>query len=201
MKRIFYSTAILPAVALLASCGGNDATTDNSAMMSNDTMMADNMSAGTMGSDDMMTNDAMGATALTPQQFVDKAAQSDSFEIQSAKIAQDKATSQQIKDFAAKMITDHSQSTADLKTAASKVDGVTPDPTLPAEMQNQLDQLKAASGDAFDKLYITQQKDAHQKAIDLLRSYADNGSAEPLKQFATNTAKVVQTHIEMLNKM
>ena len=201
MKRIYYSAAILPVAALLASCGGNNATTDNSAMMSNDSMMADNMSAGMMGNNGMMANDAMGTTALTPQQFVDKAAQSDSFEIQSAKIAKDKATSKQVKDFAAKMITDHTKSTADLKSAASKVEGVTPDATLPSQLQDQLDQLNAASGDAFDNLYITQQKDAHQKALDLLRDYADNGSAEPLKQFAANTAKVVKTHIEMLDKM
>ncbi|MBW4331459.1 DUF4142 domain-containing protein [Stakelama sp. CBK3Z-3] len=200
MKRIIPSAALLPAFALLAACGGNNASTDNMAMMSNDTM-ANDMMADDMGGNGMMANGAMSAADMTPQQFADTVAQSDAFEIQSAKIAQTKATSQDLKDFAAKMITDHGKSTADLKTAATKVDGVTPDAALPPELQSKIDALNAASGDSFDDLYKSQQREAHQNALNLLQDYADNGSADPFKDFASKTASVVKSHLELIENL
>ena len=143
---------------------------------------------------------ATGATAAdampeTAQAFVDAAGASDMFEIESSKLARTMGKDPGVKSFAEMMVTDHTQSTADLKAAAAKADGVTVYPQLTPKQQSDLDALKNA-GDNFDSVYKTQQLAAHQQALSLLQNYASAGDQQALKDFASNTATVVQTHLE-----
>ena len=65
-----------------------------------------------------------------------------------------------------------------------------------------LDQLKTtARGADFDKLYVEQQKTAHQKALDLLQGYSSGGDNEALKAFATKASGVVKTHLDHANSI
>jgi putative membrane protein len=132
--------------------------------------------------------------APAPQAFVDTVAASDMFEIEAAKLAQDMGTSDKIKAFAAMMIKDHTASSAKLKDAAGQVEGVTVAPALTAKQQMDLDTLKDA-GDQFDALYAQRQVAAHNEALTLLKGYADNGTAEPLKGFASEAVPVVEHHL------
>jgi putative membrane protein len=138
--------------------------------------------------------------AATPQAFVDQAAASDMFEIESSKLAATMAKSTAIKSFAAMMIADHTKSTAALKAAAGKTDGVKAAPTLTAAQQADLDALKSAGGD-FDTLYAAKQAAGHEKALALLEGYAGHGPAGPLKDFATKTAPVVEGHLGEARKL
>ncbi|RHW19187.1 DUF4142 domain-containing protein [Sphingomonas gilva] len=179
----------------LASCGAPD-TANDGAMMNNDAM-ADPM-AGDMGmTDNAMANDAM-AMPMTAQAFADTAAASDAYEIASSKLAVDKAQSAELKSFAEQMVKDHTASTAKLKSAAGSI---TPDPTMNAEQQANIDALEAASGAAFDTAYHTQQLAAHQKALAAMQGYATSGDDEALKTFASETAPVIQGHLTMLEGM
>jgi putative membrane protein len=127
--------------------------------------------------------------------FVDKAAASDMFEIEAAKLAQTKSSNADVKAFADMMIKDHTKSTADLKKAiADSGAAVTPPAALPADMQGKLDALKASA--TFDKDYMAGQVDAHQQALDLLQRYAQDGDTPAIKAFAAATAPVVQTHLD-----
>jgi putative membrane protein len=92
------------------------------------------------------------------------------------------------------MVKDHSTSTANLKTAAAQVSGVTVNPQMTALQQNNLDALRNA-GDTFDTVYAQQQVSAHEQALSLLQDYAANGDAAPLKTFAGDTATVVEGHL------
>jgi putative membrane protein len=139
---------------------------------------------------------AASATAALPtdaQGFVDMASASDMYEIEAGKLAQQMGQSQAVKDFGQMMETDHTKSTADLKAAAAQVDGVTVAPRLDPKQQSDLDALRAA-GDDFDSVYKAQQVTAHTQALALLRNFAAAGEAQPLKDFASKTAPVVETH-------
>lgn len=60
-----------------------------------------------------------------------------------------------------------------------------------------------ASGDQFDQQYRETQLQGHQEALKLHSDYSKNGGDEALKRFATETAPVVQQHlneIQALNK-
>lgn len=148
-----------------------------------------------------MTSGAPAAMASSDQQFVDAVAASDMFEIQSAQLAQAKASSKAVKDFAAMMIDHHTKSSADLKQAAlgaSPSVPVTPRPT--ATQQADLDALRNAAGD-FDKRYAQQQVAAHEAAKGLLSDYSAVGAPGPLRDFASKTVTVVSGHLDQARKL
>lgn len=180
----------------LAACGGNETAVDNGT--ANMTVPE----AETMMGDNMATNMADAPMAMNGQQFADTAAASDAYEIESSKLAQDKAESAEVKEFAAMMVKDHTNSTAMLKDAAAKADpAITPNPAMNAEQTANLEALRATSGAAFDTLYKQQQVAAHQKALAALQGYAENGDVPSLKTFAGDTAKVVEGHLKHISSM
>jgi putative membrane protein len=144
------------------------------------------------------------ATVPTPSNeakapdFVAKAAASDMFEVDAAKIAQKRATNADVKKFAGEMITAHTKSTADLKKAiADSGAAITPPAALPNDLQGKLDDLNKADAKDFDKNYMDNQVDAHQAALDLMQRYAQDGDVAQIKAFAAATAPVVQQHLDM----
>ena len=144
---------------------------------------------------------AESALAGGDQQFVDTVASSDLFELESAKLAQSKASSRAVKDFAAMMVADHTRSTAELKKAAlgaSPAVAVTPRMTVMQEAD--LDALRNASGD-FDKLYVQKQLAAHETAKALLGDYSATAAAGPLRDFASRTVTVVSGHLDQARKL
>jgi putative membrane protein len=182
----------------LAACGSNDNAANN---MSTDVNVIDDAAANdALGANAMTDNEAAAAMPTDANGFATAAAATDLYEIEAAKLAKEKASSAEVKELAGHIQTDHSKSSADLKTAASSA-GVTVNPALDAEKQGMLDQLKAASGAEFDRLYVQQQKTAHQKALALLQSYASGGDKPALKDFASKGATMVKGHIEHINGM
>jgi len=169
----------------LAACGdrGSDRSDDVN-------IAADNG----MAMDNGMTADA--ALPTTAQGFVNAAAASDRFEIESSRLAASQGQSAAIKSFAARMVTAHTESTAKLKSTASGLSpAVTPDDTLTAAQQQDLDALKGKTGADFDTAYAAAQVKAHQAAVDMLNGYAASGDTPALKQFATGLVPTVTAHL------
>lgn len=151
-----------------------------------------------------ISNAAQGVKeAVTPtpsaQDFTDKAAKSEAFEIASAKLAAGKAASPDLKSFAEMMITDHTASTAKIRKAASAaMPAIIPDVTLTDGQQRKLADLAKLSGKDFDKAYADQQIDAHKDALSLMQVYADKGDVPTLKVAAGEIAPKVQAHLDKI---
>ena len=64
-----------------------------------------------------------------------------------------------------------------------------------------IDDLDAANGADFDKIYAKQQVRAHAKAVELFDAYAEDGNNAALKQFAANTLPTVKRHREEAEKL
>ena len=135
--------------------------------------------------------------------YVMKAGQSDQFEIQSGKLAGENGGSHAVKHMSAKMVADHTKSTKLVLAAAKKSHLPTPHspPPLDNDQQAMLSDLQGKHGRDFDSTYISDQKTAHQKALDLQQSYAEGGDDPHLKSAAKKIVPVVKVHIAMLNKM
>lgn len=182
----------------------DNATADNA--MANATDMANATTATNAAepaTENMTTAAPPAATAApaTPD-YVVNAALSDMYEIQSSRIAQDKARSADVKSFAQRMITDHTATTAKLKETLPKARVTTIPPTaLDARRQALIQQLEAAAPAGFDALYRQQQLAAHQEALQLHQSYAAGGDNPALVELASQTAPKVRMHLEMLQKM
>ena len=144
-----------------------------------------------------------GAVASSgAQDFVNKAAASDRFEIESSRLAEASATSPAVKEFAAMMIKAHTDSTAKLKsTLASNPSDVTINDALNAEQQAQLDGLKTKKGADFDTAYATAQVGGHEKTLAELRNYASNGDNDALKTFAQDLVPIVTDHLNQARKL
>jgi len=144
---------------------------------------------------------ASAAPAMTSAAYVMKAGAGDLYERQSSMIVMKSTTNPALKTFAQEMITDHTQSTADVKAAAMKAGLHPAPPKLTAKQSSDVAALRAATGSSRDALYITQQKAAHQQALALHQGESSMGTAAPLKAAATKIVPVVQHHIDMLGSM
>jgi putative membrane protein len=141
-------------------------------------------------------NSALGVAPST-QDFVTEAANSDMLEIQSSQLVGAKSDTKD-KAFADKMITDHTQTTIELKGLVTsgkvKVD-------LPSAMdsahQQKLDKLKGLDGKDFSGTYEDMQVSAHKDAVSLFERYAKNGSNDDLKNWAGKTLPHLQEHLKM----
>ena len=144
------------------------------------------------------------ATATTqvtdPQQFADMASSSNMFEIESSRVALEKATSDEVKTFAQHMIDDHGKAGEDMKAAAQS-DGITPADALQPAHQAKLDELSGLEGEAFDEAYVTAQVGAHDEAVALFEGFANSGEDSALKAFAANALPTLQQHREEIGAL
>lgn len=188
MKRQVF--ALLTATCILAGCQKSADTTaeSNTAAVANSA--TDNAAAPAMAD---ATAKATGA-----QLFANGAAASDAFEIESSKLAAMNGASAETKKFATQMIAAHTESTAKLKsTAGGLAPAITPDPTLTADQQAKLDDLKTKKGADFDAAYAVDQIAAHEEALSALQAYSASGDTPALKDFATGLAPKVAAHLNM----
>lgn len=137
--------------------------------------------------------------ATSPAQtFANTMAASDAFEIETSRLAAEKATTEKIKAFAGKMIEAHTGAQTRLAAAAgTAMPPITSDPTFSPAQQQTLDALKAASGTAFDTAYAKAQVDGHQAALDALRSYSATGVSSSLQAYATDMIPTVTAHLNL----
>lgn len=197
--RIPAITTTFALTLLLAACGGGEQSDAN--QVSTDVNVSEDAAANAaLGANDMTDNEAAVALPTDANGFATAVAATDLYEVQSATLAAEKGTSAEVKEAAAHIKTDHQNSTAQLKTAAQQA-GVTVTPALDAKKQQMLTELRGASGAEFDRLFLEQQRTAHQEALSLLQSYAKGGDNPALKGFATKATGIVQGHIEHLNSI
>jgi putative membrane protein len=194
MKHMMTIAAVGALAISLGACKKNEPAVDaNQTMNVGDT----NMSGNAMANDSTAMADPTSDAGLASA-----AATSDMFEIQSSKQALTASKNPAVKGFAQMMVTEHTKSTASLKTAVA---GLTPAVTLPtmlsAEQQSMLDGLTGKTGSDFDKAYVAAQRTGHENTLTALKAYTAVAKPGKLKDFATTTTPVVQKHLSMLDKI
>jgi putative membrane protein len=134
--------------------------------------------------------------------FINNAAFSDKFEIESSNLAQGNSTSDKVRSFAAMMVNDHSKASQEL-LAVAKAAGIsaTPPPELQPRHRAIVDSLLPLRGAEFDARYIEAQVQAHTEGVALFTAYAQNGDNPELKAFAAKTLPTLQQHLEMVTAM
>lgn len=142
-----------------------------------------------------------GDTGTMPKDrdFVQKAATGGLAEVKMSKLALDRSQSPQVKEFAQKMIQDHSKANDELKQIARKQNIRVPAELTP-EQKMTYDKLKQLSGNDFDRMYMEVMARDHQAAVDAFTQQADEGTNPALKQFASQTLPTLKQHEMMLHK-
>jgi putative membrane protein len=184
-------STLIATTALLALAGCGQKQDNSSAATTNS---ADTFNQADASTPSMAPTPAMSAA----QSFVNTAAASDAFEIETSRLALTNGASASVKSYAQKMIDAHTGSTAKLKAlTAGMTPALTPDPALNADQQQTLDRMKALNGKAFDQAYIAAQTSGHQQTLDALKAYATTGDVPQLKSFATDLIPTVTAHLNM----
>lgn len=203
MKKHLLILGAAPIFALAACGGTSEGGTD--AMNSGDTVT--NVPAGETMGDNMgamngMEGNAMAAAPMSGGDFANTVAASDAYEIAAGKLAQQKATTADLKAFGKEMVDDHTASTDKLKAAAGKASpAIAPAPAMTAEQEANLKTLQAATGTAFDTEYKSQQVAAHEKALTAVRGYAASGDVPALRAFAQEAQGIISKHYDMIRGM
>ena len=136
------------------------------------------------------------AAAATPgdQAFVAKVSQGGMFEVQAGQLADQKADAQDVRDFGAMEVHDHTRVGAKLKAVTSKI-GVTFSDQLNPEFSGKLAHLKSLSGPAFDEAYMEEMSTLHAGDGAAFAHVAKTGEAPELRAFGAETHRIVQRHI------
>jgi len=128
-----------------------------------------------------------------PQSFAAAAASSNMFEIQSSQFALEQKPSADVRAFANQMIHDHTIAGEKMLAAAQK-DGIKPPTALAPKDEAQLKQLQAVPRASFEAAYVSAQTKAHDEAVALFESFAQNGQESALRAFAADTLPTLKQH-------
>jgi putative membrane protein len=143
-------------------------------------------------------NSALGIAPSTAD-FVKEAAIGDMFEVESSKLAAEKAQGP-AKNFATQMVEDHTKTSQELKTEAEKANLSVPS-ALDSSTQAKLDNLRDLNGQEFTKQYLDDQVSAHKDAVSLFQRYGKGGDSSTLKNWATTTLPTLQHHLDMAQNL
>ncbi|MFG3704231.1 DUF4142 domain-containing protein [Micromonospora sp. NPDC047670] len=119
------------------------------------------------------------------------------FEITAGDLAQQKGQNQGVKDLGARLKTDHTQLDQTVQQTASQLGVQLPnEPT--ADQQSVIDQLNNASGEEFDRLWVTSELTGHVQAIQATQTEISQGSEQSVVQLAQTALPTLQAHYDAL---
>jgi putative membrane protein len=136
------------------------------------------------------------------QDFVDKAAVSNKFEIDTSQLALEYGKSDDVKKFAKEMIEDHTKVGEEFKSTLKDANITPPADSLDLTHQAKYAKLRVFTTEAgFDSSYVAQQLAAHEEAVQLFKDHAANDPTPAIKDFAAKTLPKLEHHLEMVKEL
>src|SRR6478735_471723 len=156
MKKIF---ALLPAFCfMILACNSSNDTTDESTTNTS-------TSSNTATDANVSTTNTV-VTDEKSSEFLKKVTNSGMAEVQLAKLAQQKATIDAVKNFAAMLERDHTAANQQVKSMADQRHVDVPS-TISDDKQKMYNDMQKKTGKAFDKDYISMMVKSHNDGISL----------------------------------
>jgi putative membrane protein len=129
--------------------------------------------------------------------FYKDAAESGIAEVAAGRLAQEKGSSQPVRDFGAMMVKDHSAANEQLQSLAASKNITLPTRTSVGQMATKA-KLDVFSGDTFDRSYVKSQISAHRQTIALFHQEMSFGQDADAKAFAAATLPTVRSHLKAI---
>lgn len=136
------------------------------------------------------------ATGVKPAKaFLEDAAQGSAGEVMLGKLAQQKAQSQQVRDFGKRLVEDHGKAEAKAaQIAGSKGMKLVAEPST--EQQKLSDELSSLQGAAFDRRFMSAMVEDHQKDVSKFQQQASEQQDPDVAAFARETLPVLKEHLQ-----
>ena len=182
MKNKF--TIIIPAVIAVASiCFFQPVIAAEEEGTPSDTTTSETKSSDTKSAEKKpKEKTAKSNLCAADKKFVENAAKGGMMEVAMGKTAAQRGQNNDVKQFGARMVADHTKANNELKSIASKK-GI----TLPPEPQ--------AHGFSTDAKYMADMVKDHEKDLAEFQNEAKSGTDPDLKKFADKTSKVISQHL------
>ena len=183
MKKIIGSLVVF-CFALMA-CNNTDDTTETTTSSNTSTDATSTTASSTTG---VVTDEKSS-------EFLKKVTNGGMAEIQLAKLAQQKATIDAVKNFASMLERDHTAVNNQVSTFAGQRNVALP--TAPSDdKQKMYTDMEKMTGKAFDKEYISMMVKAHNDGIALFEDTKSNATDVDVKNFADKTLPTLRMHLD-----
>ena len=136
------------------------------------------------------------SVSTTDQTFVDLASQDDLTEIELGLLALQNATSPRVRQFAQRMVSDHTQAAQELMQVA-KSQNLELRTQIDAQHKSDVDRLRGMKGEEFDTAYMQDMLQEHRKGVLDFQKQAQSGSDPTLKSFAQKYLPILQQNLQM----
>ena len=129
------------------------------------------------------------------QEFVTKAAQGNSAEVELGKIVAAKSKDPSVKQFAQMMVKDHTTALNELQELA-QTKNLNFNDDLPDDAKSLQEKLSSDTGKQLDKDYMDGMVEDHQKDVQEFTDKSQNAKDPDVKQWAGKTLPTLQKHLE-----
>jgi len=129
-------------------------------------------------------------------QFVMEAARGGMAEVELGQLASQKAQSDQVKQFAQRMVQDHGKANDELKSLAQQKN-ITLPTELDAKHKATHDRLSKLSGAQFDRAYMQDMLQDHRKDVNDFRKESQSGKDPDVKAFAAKALPTLEEHLRL----
>ena len=123
------------------------------------------------------------------------------FEIESSRLALQRSQSPAVKEFANRMVAEHTRAASKLKAALNEANLPIPPEKLSAKDQSVYDSLNTTQGAAFDKAYVEAQYNAHVEAVNLFRAYSEHGDNAHLKELSARYLPTLEDRLGQISNL
>jgi putative membrane protein len=128
--------------------------------------------------------------------FATEATHANMAEIELGQLASQKATDQGVRQFAQRMVNDHTKANQQLQQILSQ-NGVTVPTETSSSQQREMERLQKLNGADFDKAYIDHMVKDHKTDVKEFEKASRDAQNQDLKAFAANTLPTLQDHLRM----
>jgi len=132
----------------------------------------------------------------TDRSFITSAAEANLAEIDIAKMVDQRSTDPAVKDFANRMVTDHTQASQKLASVA-EMNGVKLPTEASATERGKKSELEKLSGAQLNDAYVRDELQGHKETISAFESEIEHGQNEEAKNYAEQTLPTLQDHIRI----
>jgi len=131
--------------------------------------------------------------------FLRQAAEVNISEVDLGQLAQEKAAAEPVKEYAQRMITDHTAAQHTLNILAARTNIVLPD-QLDAKDMALYSRLAKLSGSDFDRDYINAMVQGHTAVVSDFKSQARNAADSEVRAFASHMLPTLEEHLKLAHQ-
>lgn len=138
---------------------------------------------------------ASSAFAQSPAEFIDDASAKGIADIEISRLAHQKTSSKEVKDYTIQVINDRTTANQHLAKIAKKLELPVADREEVASKAKTL-MPEVQDGDRFDEAYVARQMKTTQEAIEQLQQQAQTTQVPEIKAFAEETLPKLENHLQ-----